>query len=133
MPGLDVSDILYDPDFMTTFSVVRSAVTVDATGRAVAGSTTVSNVYGVVQPASTSALNRLPEAMRQSGAITIYTTYRLTTGSGPAADGTGASASDDADVVLWGGSQWTVLNTDDWTQFGAGYMRATAVLRSPGD
>ena len=76
-------------------------------------------------PAGSNDLKRMPEAARMSGAITIHTTFRLTSG-GLQPDGTTA----DADIVTWQGRKWSVLSIDDWTQFGAGFVRASATMLS---
>jgi len=119
MPLLDVSDVLSDPDFATVFDVVRTTTAVSG-GRTVLQSQTTANVIGVVQPASTRELERLPEAERTRGAITIYTTFALNAGS----------AGFTADTVNWNGSSYTVMSVDDWSQFGAGYVKALAQKQS---
>lgn len=124
MPFLDVSDVLSDPDFATTFDVLRSTITT-VKGRGVSTTQTFAGVIGVVTPAGSNDLKRMPEAARMSGAITIHTTFRLTS-SGLQPDGTTA----DADIVSWQGRQWSVLSVDDWTQFGAGFVRAAATMLS---
>ena len=81
MPLLDVSDVLTDPDFVTTFDVFRSTQAISSGGIAADSPEPVNaSVIGVVEAASTFELQRLPEAQRQKGAIYIYTQYRLSDG-----------------------------------------------------
>jgi len=120
MPALDVSDLLSDPDFMDHFAVVRSVVTVDpVTGRGYEAQTT-EDAFGVVTSGDGQNLVREADAARDSGTITVHTTYRLTEGS--RGDGT------DADIVQWNGHSWTVVRIDDYSRYGAGFVVATCSL-----
>ena len=121
MPFLDVTDVLSDPDFADTVSVLRTATAVDIFGENLATSaTTTSAVSAVVTPASSNDLKRLPDTARLEGAITLISTFRFTSGQ----------PGFTADVVTWQGRQYTVMNLDDWSQFGAGFVRATATMLS---
>ena len=120
MPFIDVTDVLTDPDFATTFSVIQAQETIGANGRAAYAQTTVPNVSGVVIPGKGN-LQRLPDGSRLSGTIDIYTQFSLSEGgSGPA---TAA-----ADIVVWRGRQYTVTASQDFSEFGAGFIVATADL-----
>ena len=119
MPLLDVSDLLSDPDFATTFSVTRSSASADTGGINQVASVTTQNVIGVVQPANSSDLQRLPDAEYQKGALTIFTTFRLISGG----------AGQTADIIGWNGANYTVMTTDDWSQYGGpGYIKALVTL-----
>lgn len=119
MPFLDVSDVLDDPDFVTTFDVMKATQSISSNGVATDTSEPIdTGVYGVVEAAASLTLQRLAEGSRQGGAIHIYTRYRLSDGRG----------NEEAHVVLWNGAHYTVVSVDDWSQFGAGYVRATCDL-----
>ncbi|WP_158810463.1 hypothetical protein [Beijerinckia sp. L45] len=125
MPFLDVTDVLKDPDFATTFSVARSATTVGNDGETALTPSTFTGIVGVVTPANSNDLKRMAEVERLTGAIAIHTTFTLMAG-GAQTDGTTVTA----DVVTWNGRQYSIFAVDDWTQFGAGFVRATATMLS---
>ena len=76
MALIDVSQLLTDPDFVNSFIVLRSVQGVDDHGR-----TTESQVQlaatGSVQPAGKRTYEMFPEAARVSGALEVYTMFRL--------------------------------------------------------
>lgn len=119
MPNLDVSELLYDPDFATTFDVIRSTQAVDIHGMASNAQVATFGVVGVVTANDDISLLRTPEGERLNGSITIHTTFRLTNGSGAT----------DADVVVWNGRQYIVTSVGDWGQFGAGFIMAICSLQ----
>ena len=86
--------------------------------------TTTPGIVAVVTPANSNDLKRMAEAERLTGAIAIHTTFALHAG-GLMPDGvTNATA----DIVTWQGRQYSIFSIDDWTQFGAGFVRATATM-----
>jgi hypothetical protein len=120
MPNLDVADVLDDPDFFDFFTVKRPAVSATVGGIAQTTTQTFTKVAGVVTPAGAPDLMLLPEGSIETGVIQIITRFALQTGKG-----TGFSP----DIVSWHGADYTVLNTDDWSGFGAGFIKALARQR----
>jgi galactose-6-phosphate isomerase len=53
-----------------------------------------------------------------SEAITIYTRFPLTSGSGAY----------DADIIIWNGQRYTVTMVDDFSLWGSGFTVATGTL-----
>lgn len=125
MPFLNVTRVLSNPSFATTFDVIRSLSDVGNDGETVIAQTTFPGQIGVVTPASSNDLKRMAEAERLTGAITIHTEFRLMAG-GKLPDGTAATA----DIIVWRGRQYSIFLVDDWTEFGAGFVRATATMLS---
>jgi len=119
MPLIDVSDILTDPDFATTFDVIRSVSTTAITGLASVAQTTYSAVIGVVTSNEGDLLLRQAEGSMIKGSITIHTQFRLTDGQG----------SNDADEITWNGARYVVSNVNDYSQYGAGFICANADLK----
>lgn len=111
MPFLDVADVLLDPDFCETLTVTRSTQ-----GGPVGGLTqivkTVLSLSAVVQPAGSSDLQRLLDAEYTRGGVVVF--------------GYGADALQTEDTFPWQGDIYTVVGTDDWSKFGAGFVKATA-------
>jgi len=120
MPLIDVSQLLHDPDFTTTFVVARGTQTVDSHGRA-SETRTTSTQTGVVYPASGNKLIRTPEGENIIGDITIVTQFQLTEGDG---------ASNQADLVTWNGRTYTVVNTNDYSQYGNGFIEAVCIKKT---
>lgn len=111
MPLLDVSDVIGDPDFCETLTVTRAAQAGVVDHVPTFGSVTLS-VVAVVQPARSNDLQRLIDAGRTQGGLTVYA-Y-------------GADALQTEDTFPWQGDTYTVMGTDDWSKFGAGYVQAVA-------
>ncbi|MDN5681156.1 MAG: head-tail adaptor [Ewingella sp.] len=119
MPNLDVTEILFDPDF-ADFSLVvtRNVQTVDDDGFA-------NNVQSKITFAGVVTVDRSLEARRMqagqvvNGAILIITTERLTQGQ------TGR----DADIVTYQNRDYRVTFVDPYTAYGAGFVQAHCELQ----
>jgi hypothetical protein len=120
MPLLDVTELFSDPDFATTFHVVRTTEDVQKNGRNKPTTAPVPvPVVGVVQPAGPTTLARLAEGSNLTGAVEIWTTFPLSIGKGNAYQG--------ADVVIWQGARYTVIDSEPWLEYG-GHYRVVARL-----
>jgi hypothetical protein len=111
MPFLDVADVLLDPDFCETLTVTRAAQTAVVDHLPTFSAVTLS-VTAVVQPARSNDLQRLLDAGRIEGGVTVYAF--------------GAGALETEDTFVWQGDTYTIMGTDDWSKFGAGYVQAVA-------
>ena len=119
MPSLDVTDVLFDPDFADTFSLIRSQLLISRGGIETDGvPTTVANISAVIVPDKSRSLQRLADDQRVTDAIKIFTTYRLTTGNGP----------EEADRITWNGGNYVIVNVRDYSRFGPGFIEAVADL-----
>ncbi|MDI6537171.1 head-tail adaptor [Pantoea ananatis] len=118
MPDLDVTDILFDPDFCdTTLVVKRRSMTVDDDGFG-KNTVTSSPFTGVVTVDKALESRRLEAGQVVHGAILIVTTERLTQGQ------TGR----DADIVTYQGRDYRVSFVDPYTAYGAGFVQAHCEL-----
>lgn len=118
MPDLDVTDILFDPDFCdTTLVVKRRSMTVDDNGFG-KNTVTSSTFAGVVTVDKALESRRLEAGQVMHGAILIVTTERLTQGQ------TGR----DADIVTYQGCDYRVSFVDPYTAYGAGFVQAHCEL-----
>lgn len=115
--SLDVSDLLTDPDFCDPIVIQRNSQSVTAQGL---GVTTPSQVQigACVVPAGSLDLYRGMDAELLKGKIHIYTRFPLTAGENGIT----------ADIVFWRGRQYTVSAVDDFSNFGIGFVDATADL-----
>lgn len=102
---MDLSDIVTDPDFVTTFQVEVRIETVGTNGRA-SFDISVSDAAGVVVPDSES-LGRQPDGSRLSGAIKVFTSHLLSSFT-PERQG---------DVVIWNGARYTVMAISDFSRW----------------
>lgn len=117
--SIDVTDIVLDPDLGgQTFDVIRETVGVSEGGLRTTVGTRIVGQAGNVQPATSGELERLPEAERLNGAITVYTPFPLTAGDGNRT----------ADVVWWEGRHYTVATSNAWPQ-GRGWTMALCTLK----
>lgn len=113
--SLDVAYLLGDPDFCVAFAVERCAEAVDDKGRTqMAGE--VLPWQGVIQPATPRELERLPEGDRDRETITVYSREPLRIGQRP--------ENTVADVILWRGQRYEVVNVEPWP----GFVHALASL-----
>ena len=119
MPLLDLSELMDDPDFSHSFEVVRERVTANDRGRPDVAQESFPAV-GSIQPAPASSTENLPEGTILGGAIDIYTRFILTDGS----------LDDDliADTVIYKNIRFTVMSVSDYSDWGQGWVKATAVL-----
>lgn len=119
MPNLDVTEILFDPDF-ADFSLVvtRNVQTVDDDGYA-SNAQTKTNFAGVVTVDRSLEARRMQAGQVVNGAILIVTTERLTQGQ------TGR----DADIVTYQNRDYRVTFVDPYTAYGAGFVQAHCELQ----
>lgn len=124
MPLLDVSDVLFDPDFMDTSLVChRQVQTVDADNFT---KNTPQDIpfSGVVTVDRSLEARRMMEGQNISGAILIVTQFRLTQGQ----PGTDSTPRLDADIVTYSGREYRVTFVDPYTRYGAGFVQAHCEL-----
>lgn len=114
---IDVSDLLDDPDFINSFVVTRRRQTVDGHGRTQTSGVTTA-AYGSVQPIRPRTMEVMPDYVNVSGAIEIFTRYRL---EGPSEGGS-------PDEVMWKNRRYRVAEVEDWGHAGSGFIHAVCEL-----
>jgi hypothetical protein len=118
MPNLDVTDVLFDPDFCdTSLLVTRRFQQTDADGI----TTSVeekSGFSGVVTVDRSLENRRMQAGQAIGGAILVVTTERLSNGE------TGR----DADIVTYQNRDYRVSFVDPYTAYGAGFVQAHCEL-----
>jgi hypothetical protein len=117
MALLDVTEVLFDPDFADTITCIREMQTVNGSGLA-STTPTPSTFTGVVTQDDGDVMQRMPDGEMVSGSITIHTVFRLSAG-GPGQN---------ADIVTWQGRNYTVKTISDYSNFGAGFIAANCEL-----
>ena len=118
MPMLDVTEVLFDPDFMdTTLVCHRQVQTVDGDNFPI---NTPQDIpfSGVVTVDRSLQAQRMAAGQNIGGAILIVTTFRLTQGQ-PGLD---------ADTVTYNGREYRVTFVDPYVSYGAGFVQAHCEL-----
>nr|WP_168736086.1 hypothetical protein [Burkholderia sp. Tr-862] len=96
----------------------RMSQTVDERGRA-QNSVASTSFAAVVTSDKGDILHRNADGSRIVGSITLHTMFRLMDGS----------AGSDADEVVWADRTYTVVNVNDYSHFGRGFVCATCDLK----
>jgi len=117
MPILDASELLTDPDFCQTITITRTTQTVSDQGEAQNDQFGML-VTAVCVPIRSAELQRLPDAERLAGGVTVYSQTPLFAGDGAIG----------ADILTVNERQFTVVSIEDWTPFGAGFTVARCAL-----
>jgi galactose-6-phosphate isomerase len=119
-PYIDVSDAILDPALSGTdrFHVIRRQQVVGQNGRASTVNTYL-RLLGVITPTGKNDLTRTAAFEIQAKTIDVVTRSRL---FGPARDI--ANQQYMPDIIVWQGSHFIVTELEDYTTWGAGYVRA---------
>jgi hypothetical protein len=120
MALIDVSELLTDPDFTNTATLIRRSSTVNTYGENTMVETS-SSITAVVQGANTESLERVPEGARLSDLIDVYYKGQLT------AESPGGYA----DIIVWQGKRYQVFEVvEDFMNYGAGFTKAVCKLEA---
>ena len=116
---LDISFLLEDPDFTTTFELLeRSVEFVD--GEFVAGEPTVTTLHGTVRPTSDKDLEMLPEGDRVNGTTTFWVKGRVSLNINEEL----------APLLRYKGLTYKAINVLDWSD--SGFTKIIGVLQGRG-
>lgn len=120
MAQIDVTDLMVDPDFVDTISIVSRVPTVDAYGQQTLADTTVVTV-GSVQPADQRTVQKMPEAMRVENLSSFWVKGIITA----------SSSGQYSSVLVFQGTRYQVKWVEGWSNFGAGYCEGVCVAEVP--
>lgn len=120
MPFLDVSDVLFDPDFCDAIELHRMTQSVSTNTGEATNTEAISTFYGVVTSDRGDVLRRMAAGEHIEGSIVIHSQT-------PLRDGGGLYAS--ADEVVWANRRYVVTNVNDYSRFGAGFTAAICDLK----
>lgn len=120
MANIDVSDLLLDPDFTDSATLIHRASIVGDKGRNTLSETiVVPDVTVVVQNVDNKTIEKYPDLALLSDKITVWYKGELFA----------ESANGYSDVLLWKGDRYYVKYIDeDFMNFGQGWTRAICVL-----
>lgn len=117
---IDVSALMYDPDFVYPMSLITRLPTVNTHGENVITETTI-NSFGSIQPASGKTLARLPEALRNADISSFW--FR---GVIVATEPTKYPS-----ILVFQGRRFQVKNVMDWSFWGRGWTEGLCVAELP--
>lgn len=118
---INVSDIVNDPDFAESFSLLRSTVTFVSGG--LSNAVVTVPMYGVVEVAKEKDLRTLPEGDEVTGAMSFHTSSPIYMTNLDAGSEGGLS-----DIVLWHNQQYRIVKVFTWEDFG--YYKTIGVRMS---
>ncbi len=113
-PLLDVSFVLTDPDFATSFDVYRRTETVGTNGRSTLSTKKYLGQTGVIYPDGDNTLNRGPSFQATPRSITVVCQFALQ----------GEVQGRQPDIVFWMGSHYLVRTVEPYGHFGQGFYEA---------
>jgi hypothetical protein len=119
--AIDVSEIVHDPDFCTTFTVIKQGESEWVRG-VLKRKTTETTVEGIVQPSSSKDLELLDTADRVNGMKTFITDEVSLDVS---------STEKTSDVCVWKGQRYKLIQTFDYAA--NGYYKAIGALMGEED
>ena len=118
MANLDVSDLMLDPDFGDTLTLITRTASVNQFGESELVETS-SSIFAVVQQGTFDDLTRLPPGAQLSDTISVF--FRSTLNL--------ESVGGYADVVVWQGQRWQVKHIDEpYSHYGHGFTKAICSL-----
>lgn len=120
MALVDVSELLLDPDFVNSISLIHRTVIVSSQGKAQISETTVTTI-GSVQPAPVKDIQRLPESLRISDIRKFWIKAEILS------DG----SSQYPDIIVYQGKRFQVINTETWLNYGLGWNAGLCVWEKP--
>lgn len=120
MAQLDVSDLLLDPTFVDSLTLIHRTSTVNMYGENVLVETPIATV-GSVQPASSRQIQRLPEALRTADIRSFFIRAEILS------DGD----SQYPDIIVFGGFRYQVMSVAPWLNYGAGWNEGICVREKP--
>lgn len=120
MAQLDVSELLLDPEFINTLTLIHRTSTVNSFGENVLVENSVVTI-GSVQPANGKQIQRLPEALRLGDVRSFYIKMEILT------DG----ASQYPDIILFQGKRFQVQVAPPWLNYGAGWNEGICIGEKP--
>ncbi|MCK4883532.1 MAG: hypothetical protein KAS30_01550 [Candidatus Diapherotrites archaeon] len=122
MAGIDVSELMTDPDFTDVVDLITRASSL-AKGVNTLVETTISGVIMVVQPASGQDLEKVPESARGHETRNFYYSGTLSS----------LRQNGYSDIIVYGGNRFEVLFVEPWGNWGNGYTKGIATKKAIGN
>ncbi len=120
MALIDVSDLLVDPDFIDSLTLIHRTFTISQYGENTLVETTI-NTVGSVQPASAKQIQRLPEALRTADVRSFFIKAEIQS------DG----ASQYPDIISFQGFRYQIQSVAPWLNYGAGWNEGICIREKP--
>lgn len=118
-PMMDMSAALTNPYTLDTCVVARRQQIVDETGIAANVVTFFNPVYAVIYPDGKNSLDRKKDSQSVTKTLTVIAKFAFRAASGPS-----PSQAYQADLVKWRGAAFVVIDPQDYSQYGTGFIKA---------
>lgn len=125
MLDFDMSDVLLSSEWLQTVSLIRNHVDNDSGFSKLTRAAPV-DIDAIVIQAPGTDLQRDADGTSLDTGIDIHTLAVLTAGSGDDPYG-----NEDADIVVYKGNEYLVVQVSDWSEYGEGFSSCKAILRKP--
>jgi hypothetical protein len=122
MAGIDVSELLNDPDFTDKVTLITRALTL-VDGRTSLVENIIPNLSMSIQPASGSDLKKLPEGARGSEALAVWYQGELAS----------LRQNGYSDIIVWNNKRYEVQHVEPYGNWGNGYYKGIATLTKVGN
>lgn len=120
MAQINVTELLSDPDFIDKIALVERVPAVNSRGENTISEVSIPS-FGVVQPASGKAIQRLPEALRVADMSSFWFKGEII------ASEPGKYTS----ILVFKCRRYQVVNVFDWTNWGEGWTEGLCVAEVP--
>ena len=117
-PSLSFEDVLSSPEFTDVITVTVNQGVIGAGGLDVVTPSAPVTTWAIVVPGK-SNLRRADDGSRVTAYIEVFTAYPLSQGYK-----TDDASYRDADTILWHGRVYSVMVIEDYSAFGAGWIKA---------
>ena len=118
MPNLDINELLSDPDLAgTCISIIRTTRSTSSGGLTVEVPTNLTAI-GAIYPSSDQELSVLSDEDRTGAFITAVSAFHFVP----------LTVSNSPDIVVWENSQYRVMRTTDYRNYGLGMVVAVCQM-----
>jgi hypothetical protein len=122
MANLGVSELMTDPDFVDTMTLITARSLVSSRGENMVEEQSIISC-GSVQPASGRTIDRLPQALRVANVSSFWFKGVIEVGQG--------GKTRYPSLFLFRGQRYRVQVVFDWSNWGEGYCEGTCVAENP--
>jgi len=120
MGTIDVTDLLADPDFVDSMTVITRYPIINSLGENILRETRFDTV-GSIQPADYEEIQKVPDALRVANMMVFYFKGKIDT----------SSPGKYSSVLVFQGQRYQIKTVADYSNWGAGYSEGTCVAEVP--
>lgn len=117
MAGIDVSELLLDPDFVDALTLLPRTTSVNSRGKNVIVDGTLVNTFGSVQPANQKDLLRVPDAYRSRDVRAFFIKAEIPTDGGTVYPS----------IITFQNKRYQIISAENWLNYGEGWNKGLCV------